>query len=169
MQPQLDLDPLSIHLNFSLGDRYYRAREYDLAITQLQKTLTLAQDYTAAKKWLGLCFLQKKLYTQAIDVFSKLTIPGRDLLLSYAYALAGDKARSKAELEKNLREDGNPDPYYLAMVYIALGNFNEALAQLERGYERRIIEMVGLKISPEYDPIRNEPRFKALLKKVNLD
>ena len=166
----LDLDPLSIHLNFSLGDRYYRSREYDLAITQLQKTLTLS-DYIQAKKWLGLCFLQKKLYSQAVDVFSKLSVslPERGLLLSYVYATAGDKARAKAELQKNLKEYNNLNPWYLAMTYIALGNFNEALTQLERGYEMGIIEMVGLKISPEYDPIRNEPRFKALLKKVNLN
>ena len=84
------------------------------------------------KEYLGLTFLQKKLYSQAIDVFTKIPtkIPERGLLLSYAYAITGDKTRARTELDKNLSEKSNSFPFWLAIAYIGLGNFNEALTQL---------------------------------------
>ncbi len=170
----LELDPLSISINWSLADRYFQIREYDLSITQFQKTISLSPDYIEAKERLSLNFLQKKLYSQAIDVITKLpiTVPERGLLLSYAYAIAGDKLRAKTELDKTLGEVSNPPPsfnHYLTQAYIGLENYNKALTLLEEGYEKRIIFMVGTKVSQLYDPLRNEPRFKALLKKMNLD
>jgi hypothetical protein len=60
-------------------------------------------------------------------------------------------------------------PYCFVLAYIGQENYNEALTQLENVYETRGIIMTGLKVDPELDPIRNEPRFKALLKKMNLD
>ena len=167
----LDLDPLSTTLNFVLGRQYFHARQYDLAIKQLKKTLILDPDYPPAKIFLGLAYVQKKLYPQAIDIFAKLPTSRVEhgVLLSYGYAMAGEKARAKTELDKTLKEEGIRSPYWLAIVYIGLENFNEALTQLEKGYETREITMVGIKLSPELDPLRNEPRFKALLKKMNFD
>jgi class 3 adenylate cyclase/TolB-like protein/cytochrome c-type biogenesis protein CcmH/NrfG len=170
----LELDPLSISLNWSLGNRYYDSRKYDLAIAQFQKTLELDPNYAIAKEWIGFSFSQQKKYTQAIDIFSKLpaTIPERGGLLSYAYAIAGDKARAKMELDKSLKEEVTQSPflfYCLAVAYIGLENYSEALTQLEKVYEMKGIAMTGLKVLPELDPLRNEPRFKALLKKANLE
>ena len=91
------------------------------------------------------------------------------MILSYGYARAGEKARAKTELDKTLKEEGIRSPYWLAIAYTGLGNFNDALTQLEVGYEIREIGMVGIKLTPELDPLRNEPRFKALLKKMNFD
>lgn len=66
----------------------------------------------------------------------------------------------------------NPDGVsrvWLGLIYIGLKKYDEALTQLERSYTERIINNVGLKINEDYDPIRNEPRFKALLKKLNFE
>ena len=65
----LELDPVSPQYNWTLGNRYYFARKYDLAINQFQKTLILFPNNVDAKVWIGLSYLQKKMYKQAIDIF----------------------------------------------------------------------------------------------------
>ena len=81
----------------------------------------------------------------------------------------GDKVRAKAELEKSLKEVPNLSPYHFARGFIAIGDFDKALSLLERAYEVRDIRIWHIKVDPTLDPIRNEPRFKALLKKANLE
>ena len=92
----LGLDPLSISLNWSLGSRYYNTRRYDLAIAQLQKTLTLDPNNAAAQEWICLSLLQKKSFSQAIEAINKIpdTIPERGLLLCYAYGLSDNKVKA---------------------------------------------------------------------------
>jgi class 3 adenylate cyclase/TolB-like protein/Tfp pilus assembly protein PilF len=172
----LALDPLSSVLNMVLGRDYYFARDYDRAITQLQKTVTINPNFKSAYWHLGNAFLQKKLYTRAIEAYSKLPAKGFDLglngtiSLSIAYAASGDKVKAKDELAKISKEDFlKIDPVLIAHFYTSMGDFDEALTQLERGFEIHSINMIGLKIDPFLDPIRNEPRFKALLKKTHLE
>ena len=171
----LELDPLSSSINAVLGRDYYHDRNYDLAIEQLQKSLILDPNSIPAKWFLGLTLLQKKLYTQAIDVFAELPIIQpqglqRGFLLSFAYAIAGDKERAQQELDSTIKEEGVfRSPYWLGIISTSLGNFDEAMNQFEKGYELREIWIINLKVNPEVDPLRNEPRFKALLKKMNLD
>jgi Tfp pilus assembly protein PilF len=171
LRKALDLDPLSTTLNYVLGRRYYELRDYDQAIVQLQKTLKLTPNYPAANLYLGLCNMQMKDYQPAIDVFKRLPPDQwtRAIMLSYAYSMAGDKSRAKALLEKALKEERITSPYLLSLAYIGLGDTNKALTQLERAYETRDIFIITLKIDPELDPLRNEPRFKALQKKTNLE
>ncbi len=171
LKKALDLDPLSTTLNYVLGRRYYELREYDRAIRQLQKSLTLTPDYPAANIIMGFCFVQMKKYKQAADAFHRLPAAewDREVMLSYAYAMGGDKPGAKALLDKTTKEEKITSHYLLALAYIGLENTNEALAQLEQAYEARDIWMITLKIYPVLDPIRNEPRFKALMKKINLE
>ena len=167
----LELDPLSNSINWSLGNRYYNARKYDLAISQFQKTLILYPNNTGAKEWIGLSYLQKKMYPQALNILSNLPDNTKDktAALSYAYALSGDKTRAEAELNKTLAEHPDLDPTWFALIYTALKRYDDALTQWEEGFDKRVIFMVQLKIGEDCDPIRNEPRFKALLKKMNFD
>jgi class 3 adenylate cyclase/TolB-like protein/cytochrome c-type biogenesis protein CcmH/NrfG len=172
----LALDPLSSVLNMVLGRDYYDARNYDQAIAQLQKTITLSPNFNSSYWHLGNTFLQKKMYSEAIDAYSKLAPGNFDfgltgmILLSQAYSVSGDKRKAKDEFQKISKEDYlKIDPVLVAEFYISQGNIDEALDQLERGFDSHSIMMVGLKIEPFLDPIRNEPRFKALMKKMNLD
>ena len=72
-------------------------------------------------------------------------------------------------MSKTTKEDGIDSHFLLALSYIGLGNFNDALTELEQAYDMKEIFIIELKVVPELDPLRNEPRFKALLKKVNLE
>lgn len=170
----LELDPLSPSINWVLGRNYFFAGEYDLAITQLKKTLAI-QDYHYAKMYLGLCYLYKKQYAEAMEnlnehmkVKNKATEEPA-LVVMMIYLSKGERKKAESELEIFLKENSNPNPYYLSALYVSMGNFDDAMKQLEKGYERRIIHMMHLKVNPLFDPIRKDPRFIALMKKLNFD
>ena len=171
----LSLDPLSTVLNMVLGKNYYYAREYDSAIAQLQKTLLLNPNFKSGNVILGLAFLQKKLYAKAIDAFSKVPPLSTDqgnsglIMLSYSYALTEDITAAKTTLEKVPNEYRIAWPYFLSYVYLSMGDTDTALTQLEYAYKLHSLGMVFLKTEPALDPIRNEPRFKALMKMMNFE
>ncbi len=172
----LSLDPLSRNLNYALGRNYYYTHKYDSAFEQLKKTLALNPNFNLAKGNLAYVLLEKKNYTQAFEIINQLNDSGiskidyyKGASLSYAYAVSGDKARAKAELQKTLLEYPGQSPYNIARVYIALNDYDQALKNLEKAYEQRELWMYGLKADPTFDPIRNEPSFKTLLKKMNLE
>jgi Tfp pilus assembly protein PilF len=172
----LALDPLSVNLNYVLGRNYYLAKKYDSAYEQLKKTLTFNPNFNLAKGNLAFTLLAKKNYGEAFELIKQLPRTGTSKIdyyqgpvLSYAYSVSGDKTRAKIELEKTLAEYPDQSPYHLARVYILLNNNDEALTRLEQAYEMRDIWMYHLKVDPTLDLIRNDPRFKALMKKMHLD
>ncbi len=120
-------------------------------------------------------FIQKKEYQKAIDAFSKLPPGPYDAgsnglaYLSYAYAMKGDKMKAKELLNKIPGTDRLQCAYQLAYIYLALGDTTEALNQLEYAYANHFLGMTLLNIDPNLEPIRNEPRFQALLKKMNFN
>ena len=170
----LELDPLSPSINWVLGRNYFFTGEYDLAIIQLKKTLAI-QDYSYAKMYLGLCYFQKKQYAEAIEILNQhMNVKNKAteesaLVILMTYAEQGKKKKAESELIKFLKENSNPNPYYLSAVYVSMGNFDDAMKQLEKGYESRVIHMMHLKVNPLFDPIRKDPRFIALMKKMNFD
>ena len=173
----LELDPLSRWMNWVLGRNYYLDRQYDLAHEQLVKTLAIDSTFYSAKLSMGLILLKQKKYAEAIP-FIKRFGRGQGIELSYAYAVSGDELRARNELKRTLAENPISDRQYspfdspghlpLARAYAALGDYDEALMHLELANERREIAMYWVYIDPDLDPLRNEPRFKALMKKMNL-
>ena len=171
----LSLDPLSSNLNYVLGRNFYYARKYDSAYEQLKKTVALDPKNALAKGNLAYVLLAEKKYTEAFDAINQLdsnnTSPIRyypNTIRSYAYAASGKGNLAKSELEKSIAETPDQSPYFLAQINIILNNNNEALNRLEQAYNYRDLWMYGLKADPTFDPIRNEPRFKVLLKKMRL-
>jgi TolB-like protein/class 3 adenylate cyclase/cytochrome c-type biogenesis protein CcmH/NrfG len=174
LKKALSLDPLSNNLNYVLGRNYYLARKYDSSYEQLKKTLALFPDFHLAQGNLVFVLLAQKNYTEAFQVIEKLDTIYRALyykptVLSYAHAISGNKIGARSELEKSLAKRPDQSPYDLAKVYVALNDYTEALNKLEKAYQVRDVWMYTLNVDPAFDPIRNEPRFKALLKKMNLE
>ncbi len=171
----LELDPLSSIINFILGRNYYLAGKFDLAYVQLQKTLTLYPKNVSAKGVLIEVLVQTKKYSEALELCKQLPLREKGEYmyqgpyLSYIYAAMGDTVRAKMELEKTIKEDPDQYPYQLARVYILLKDFNKGMELLEHAYDIRDMWMYFIKVDPTFVSVRNEPRFKALLKKMNLD
>jgi TolB-like protein/class 3 adenylate cyclase len=172
----LSLDPLSSAMNHVLGRNYYFAGKYDSAIQQLQKSITLNPRFLPSVTFLGYCYLQKKLYAKALEAFSKLP-PGMydqgrhgNLTKCYGYAAAGEKAKAIELLKTIPPEIRSAFPVLMARIDLALSNnVQEALDNLELGLKSRTLEIIALRTDPIWDPLRSEPRFKALLKNMNLE
>jgi adenylate cyclase len=171
----LESDPLNIRYNWVLGRNYYLSNQDELAIEQLRKTIILNPHQPLAKGTLAQLYLKKKMYPQAFELINQIPkIPtanydGQESYLCYAYAISGDTSRAKLGLESTLKKYPNQSPTALACTYIVLKNYNEALNMIEAGYKIRELRLYWVKVDPILDPIRNEPRFKALMKKMNLE
>ena len=171
----LSLDPLSAVINYALGRYYFYSRKYDSAIIQLQKNLTLNPKFRNSNVILGWAYIQKKQYSKALDAFSTLPkVPfdlgcNGSLFLSCTFACSGNFDTAKTLLSKIPQRDFLQSPYYGAQVYISLGNFKEGIRLLERAYNEHAIPMIYLKIDPFLDPVRNEPGFKDILRRMNLE
>ena len=91
--------------------------------------------------------------------------------LGYAYAASGNRAKAQAIIGElnQMSSREYVSPYATAIIYLGLGNHERALDGLEKAYEARSQWMLWLKMDRIFDPLRSEPRFIALLKKVGLD
>jgi tetratricopeptide (TPR) repeat protein len=175
----LELDPLSLVTNTFLGAAFYSARQYDQAIEQERKTLELDQNVTTARLFLGSAYVQKLMYKEGIAEFEKMLVifPGdtRALsLLGHAYAVAGRKAESQKVLDQlnEVSTQKYVPAEFKARIYAGLGDKVRAFDWLEKAYEGRETAIdfrgIGIKTDPAFDPLRSDPRFQDLLRRMNL-
>jgi len=170
-----ELDPLSLMFSTNVGIESYYARQYDEAIAQLEKTINLDSRYNPAYLWLGQAFEQKKMYREAIATFEKGMSQGErhpKLLasLGHTYALAGERGRANKVLYE-LREMSKRryvSPYLFAVVYVGLGDKEQAFTGLEKAYQDRSFFLIWLKVEPQFDSLREDPRFQNLLRRIGL-
>ena len=169
-----ELDPLSISINFSLGWRLYMARQYDRAIQQLRNTLEMDPSYELPHLVLGLSYAQKGSFDLAIPELRKAVelSHGTPLMISAlanAYARSGNKAEAEKLLAELVSQSKKQyvSPYYFAVVCVGLGEREKALDWLEKAFADRSNGLVFLKVEPELDDLRSNPRFVALQLKLN--
>jgi serine/threonine protein kinase/tetratricopeptide (TPR) repeat protein len=175
----LELDPLSLVTNTFLGAAFYSARQYDQAIEQEQKTLELDQNVATARLFLGSAYVQKLMYKEGTAEFEKMLVifPGdtRALsLLGHAYAVAGRKAESQKVLDQlnEVSTQKYVPAEFKARIYAGLGDKVRAFDWLEKAYEGRETAIdfrgIGIKADPAFDPLRSDPRWIDLLRRMNL-
>ncbi len=168
-----DLDPLSISINFSLGWRLYLARQYDRAIAQLRNTLEMDPSYELPHLVLGQAYEQKAAFDLAIPELQKAVelSHGTPLMVSalaHAYARAGNKAEAEkllAQLERDAKTK-YVSPYYFAIVYLGLGDDEQAMNWLEKAFADRSNGLVFMRVEPELDHLRTNPRFLGLQQRL---
>jgi TolB-like protein/DNA-binding winged helix-turn-helix (wHTH) protein len=165
----IELDPVSSWYRNWLAAIAFFSRQYDLSMKLAEN---LGDEWAFS---VGLCYMQKKMYPQAIASFEKsIARIGRqtDTLgtLALVYGLAGRKSETKkiiSELKERSRHH-YVFPSVFAYAYLGLGDKEQALTFLERAYEEQDPALFYLKVWPLLDPLRSEPRFQALLRRVNL-
>jgi tetratricopeptide (TPR) repeat protein len=140
----------------------------------LGSVLELDPRFATAYQNLGRSYEQKGMYAEAVTTFQELNkvTSGRGLaFLAHAEALAGktDEARKILTQLKEMSARQYVSPYGVAMIYAGLGDKEQTLAWLERAYQQRAWAMVFLKVEPELDGLRSDPRFAALVQRVGLN
>jgi TolB-like protein/Tfp pilus assembly protein PilF len=167
------LDPLSPEISWVLGFSLYYARGYDETVEQARKTIDLDPSYWPNVTLLACALEQKGRLAEAREGFQKAVAleqnPWTVGQLARAYALSGnpgDARKGLSTLEEQWRRK-HIGAYNIATVYAGLGERDQAFAWLERAYEDRTYWMAGLKVDPELDTLRPDPRFKDLLRRMN--
>jgi len=169
----LELDPLAIGAYLTASDVYYLSRQYDQAITQLQEVLDLSPDEALAHSRLGWSYIQKGMFKEAIVEMERAVTLSPDnteslWMLGHAYAAAGKTAEARKILNDlhALAKKRYVLQYGFALIHTGLGEHEEALNWLEKAYQERNGWMVYLQVSPLVDPLRSDPRFQDLLRRM---
>jgi tetratricopeptide (TPR) repeat protein len=169
-----ELDPFSLLINMRIAMFLYRARQYDRALEQCRKTLELDGNYPRVHWVLALIYEQKGMNNEAIaEIQRVITVLGRtdDNLaqLGCAYALAGNRREAIKILNemKELSKERYVNPESIALVHASLGEKDQAFEWLDKSFEQGDSHN-GLKVDPQWDSLRSDPRFQQLLRRVGL-
>jgi serine/threonine protein kinase len=167
------LDPLSPTINAAMERDVFYQRQYDRAIEQMRKSVELEPNFWSAHFGLGLAYTEKKMYADAIkELQAATTISGNSptplAMLGYAYAVSGkrDRARQVMTQLNELAKHRHVSPYDLAVIYVGLGDKNQAFKWLDKAYEEHDPSLALLKIAPWLDSLRSDSRFSALIRRV---
>ena len=171
-----ELDPLSPDRTVRLAWLLYQARRYDDAIRELQTVLAADPDQGQAMWYLGFALIEASRVEEAVRTAEQTVAiwdrnPAALALLARAYAAAGrrpDAARIIDELDRRGR-DGYVPPAVYVQAYLGTGDSNRGLDALERACQEHSNIVRFLKTHPLFDPVRGQPRFIALSRRVGLE
>ena len=170
-----ELDPLAPIIYCSLGQIYTYLRRTEDAVQQFNKSLELDPDFTRGHAGLAWAYLQKKSYEDAIREAQKAIATSDSGLeyvatLAYVRGMAGQNAEAEGILKHllGLSKVQFVSPSLIGVVYIAVGDKEQALLWLNRAIDSYDPAMEYINEDPMFDPLRGDPRFAALVKKVGL-
>jgi TolB-like protein/Tfp pilus assembly protein PilF len=168
-----ELDPYSIPIIANYAYIHYLARSPDEAIAIGKRAVAFDDSIPIGRQRLGLAYEQKGMFSEAIAEFEAAVKQSNRVQLAlaslaHAYAVSGKQVEARkllAELESRSNQQF-VSSYQIATVYAGLGDNQRALDMLEKAYTQEGIDLVQTKTDPKLDPLRNDPRFQAFLKKL---
>jgi TolB-like protein len=171
VQRGVDLDPASARTFHNQGFIYYFSRQYDQALALIQMVRSLDFNLPDWNFLWGDVYAEKGMYPESIREFIKSGNGPYSLgHLGNAYARAGKQdaaLKTIAQLQKFVRKDG-VGRYEIALVYIGMGRNQDAFKWLEASYQAHDVGLLYLKVDPSLDPLRSDPRFDDLVRRVGL-
>ena len=167
------LDPLSLIISADLADILCVARQFDESVQEGKRALEIDPSFAVAHYVLGQAYEQKHMQDEAIAEFQRaIEISGHssvfDSGLAHAYAISG-RRQEATTIAKDLesRNEQNPSAEAnIALIYVGLGDRDQAMTWLNKAHEARFNPSILLR--PFFDPLRSDPRFKDLLRRIDL-
>ena len=170
-----EIDPLSAVINAGEVWILYYARRYDEAIEQGTKLKEMNPQFAEVHEYLKRCYDQKGMFREAIAARQmRRKLVGLDATESDAIKRAAAAENHEnywmERLEQELADSqiDAPSSFDLAEIYSQIGDKDKAFVWLERAFEERTYTMMYLKVAPNLDPLRSDPRFTAMLRKTGL-
>src|SRR6266487_2667654 len=173
MRKAENLDPLSLIINADLAELLVLAHSYDESIRQSRKTIEMDPNFGLAHNHLGQAYLQNQMYDEAAAELQKAVhlsgnSPTCIANLARAYVASGNRSEA-TKLLNGLKKRSNPGYSHaseIAVIYAALGDTDQAMNWLEKGYEERFNP--GVLLRPGFDPLRSDSRFQNLVHRIGL-
>jgi TolB-like protein/DNA-binding winged helix-turn-helix (wHTH) protein/Tfp pilus assembly protein PilF len=173
MRKAENMDPLSLIINADLAELLAIAHLPDESIQQSRKTIEMDPGFGLAHNQLAQAYLEKHMFGEAITELQKAielsgNCPTCTANLARAYAASNRKAEA-LRLVGDLKKSSEPASSHaseIAVIYTALGDKDEAMTWLEKGYEERFNP--GVLLRPGFDPLRSDPRFQDLVHRIGL-
>lgn len=175
LEKALESDPLSLRLITTLCMNLDLMGRYDEAVGRLQKSLELDSNYYPTHIMLGIIYLHQHKFEEAAAELEEAFRIGQDFAaigyLGYTYAIWG--AESEAErliqlLTDQIARNNYVSPFQMAVIYAGLRDTEQAFEWLEKAYQDSNDWLVWVKVSPELDGLRSDPRYDDLLKRIGL-
>jgi serine/threonine protein kinase/Tfp pilus assembly protein PilF len=177
MKRAVEIDPLSLAFNTSLGSAYGSARQYDLALDQFKKTIDMDPNYAGAHGNLSGVYLDMGKYDLWFEEWKKsatLANDREDLAIAEegarVYAKSGFRpaVARVIELEKDLSQRRYVDSGNVAYYYAQLGDKDQTFAWLEKAFTQKAESLQLIKSSKAMEPFHSDPRYVDLLKRIGL-
>jgi len=171
----VELDPVGDGLNSCLCWHSFAARDYDQSVRLAEKFLRAQPNDPWELTILGWTYEQKRMPERAVEQFKKAAEAANGgaffvAALGHAYALEGNR-READKIIESLTARGKKSyvsPFDLALIYAALGDKDKAFALLDKAVAERSTFLVYTRWEPRLDPLRSDPRFQDLLKRIGL-
>jgi serine/threonine-protein kinase len=171
-----ELDPFSPLADVNVGRVLYYARQYDKSHEQLTSALKKDPGNSSAEYVIGLIHLQKGKYSEALKIFEKLYGSDKKQLaaavLGFTYGKLGRKAEARKildDLNEFAGSNGYLPPQEIAIVYLGLGDKENALYWFEKSYQEHSPSLVAINVEPLFDDLRSDPRFEDIISRMNLN
>jgi TolB-like protein len=166
----LEIEPLSLIINSNYGTSLTYARRYEEAIVHLKRTLELDENFFGTHFQLALAYQAQGKYAESIEARAKAAeINGNHQeadSIRESFASGGWEGYLRTMSED--REVNTLAFYIVATCHAALGEKEKAFEALKKSYENREVPLILLKVDPRLDPLRSDPRFADLMRKVGL-
>lgn len=164
-----ELNPLMPLFTYDMGSLYLYAGEVDKALKEVQEGLELDPDFGHGLWVLGNIYVAKGMFEEAIEAHQRAASihPIWRGALGGTYALAGQPDKTRIMLEEFLNQKISPkSALWIAYMYLTLGEYDEMYKWLD--YELPDPWIVAIRAWPEFRVVHGDPRFQALLKRLNL-
>lgn len=164
----LEIEPLSSFINKNYGESLFFARRYEESVAQFKKTLELDANFAPAHDALGFAYHMLGRYAECVELFAKYeefrNEPQNALLMRESFAKDGWQGFMR--MMSGEHRPASVSSYLVAVYNVGLGEKDRAIAALNDGYEKRNYRIVYIKVDPRLDPLRDDPRFQELSRKV---
>ncbi|NIM91463.1 MAG: protein kinase [Candidatus Aminicenantes bacterium] len=172
----LELDPLSLVINRNLGQVLFRAGKHEEAMEALQRALEMDPKFSSIHLYIGSIYFQQSRYEEALEEFQKEKELARgwgvraEAWIGVANAKMGERAKAQAILDDLLRksEQIHVSETLLAILYFALDDEDQGFQWLDKAYEEYDSWLRLIGTESVFDRIRSDPRFVAVLSKMDL-
>ncbi|MDT7806913.1 MAG: hypothetical protein QOJ70_726 [Acidobacteriota bacterium] len=170
-----EIDPFSLLINDATGFCYWNARRYEQAAAQCHKTIARDPGFFMARYGLAMTYAHTGRHAEGVEqarIAARLSneSPLALATLGHACAAAGHMEEAAGLLErlKAMSRLGYIPPYYMATVSVGMNRPDEAIEFLEKSFECRDGWLTWLGVEPRFDPLREDPRFQNLLRRIGL-